>query len=110
MVDKYHTAGEVLYICSEKVWREGEQTLCELSFEVLASTDTTQAFLARDRPLTKDIAAYAYHVAGIMYEMAHRDRECFLEPWQKAINRGGPGGRTVSILLFETDWHASRTS
>ena len=96
MVDQYYMANQVLYICSEKDWREGNQTFCELSFKELADADTTPAFIATDRPITTHSPAYyfensKYPVAGKMYDMAHRDREFFLGPWQKATYRGWTG-------------------
>ena len=96
MVDKYDMANQVLYICSEKDWREGDQTFCELMFDELANADTTPAFLATDRPITTHSPAYdiensKYPVAGQMFDMARPDRERFLGPWQKATNRGWTG-------------------
>ena len=96
MVDKYYMTDQVLYICSEKDWREGEQTLCEVSFEELATEDTTPEFGATDRPITTQSPAYDFEnssdpVDGEMFEMAHWDRELWLGPWQKATSRGWTG-------------------
>ncbi|RJE20506.1 hypothetical protein PHISCL_07147 [Aspergillus sclerotialis] len=95
MVDKYYMHDQVLYICSEKDWREGDQTLCEVNFKERANADTTPGFRAMDRPITTHSPAYAENgkepVAGKMYEMAHWDRERFLGPWQKATCRGWTG-------------------
>ena len=96
MVNMYDRAYQVLYICSEKDWREGQQTLCKLHFTELASADTTPAFGATDRPMTTHSPAYtemgAYPVSQQMwFGMAHRDSDLFLGPWQTATNRGWTG-------------------
>ncbi|KAE8152782.1 hypothetical protein BDV25DRAFT_127750 [Aspergillus avenaceus] len=97
MVDRYHVANQVLYICSETNWRV-EQMLCVLKFNELpdANTDTTPAFRAVNCPMSThspsyDFATSEYPVEGDMFVMAHWDRECWLGVWQKATSRGWTG-------------------
>lgn len=96
MVDKYHTANQVLYICSRKDWRGGDQTLSVLKFNELADTDTIPVFQADQRPMTThspsyDLANGHDPIDGEMFEMAHWDRDRWLGAWQKATSRGWTG-------------------
>lgn len=102
MVNQYHEADQVLYICSEKDWREGQHTLTILKFDRHPNTDSTPACrVEQDRPMTKQSPAYyledpsnssnQFPVEEEVFYMAHRDRDSFLGVWQKATSRGRTG-------------------
>ncbi|KAJ5468792.1 hypothetical protein N7475_006544 [Penicillium sp. IBT 31633x] len=101
MVRKYHRTGQVLFICSDKDWREGRHALTVLKFgrsSHSTNTDSTPEFtIEEDRPMTQQSPAYdltspsARPVEDEMFFLAHRDRDLYLTPWQKATSRGWKG-------------------
>lgn len=99
MAKKYHDADQVLFICSDKDWQEGQKVLTVLKFGSCSSNaSTTSAFqVEEDRPITQESPAYHLNttsgppVEEEMFDMAHRDRDIFLGTWQKATSRGWTG-------------------
>lgn len=96
MVKKYHGADQVLFVCSEKDWKEGQKTLTVLKFGRSSKTDPAPSFrVQEDRPMTQQSPASQLAsttpVDEEMFDMAHRDRDIFLGTWQKATSRGWTG-------------------
>lgn len=97
MVKKYHNAGQVLFICSDEDWQESQHALTVLKFARSSSTEVMEYRVIEDCPMTQESPSYdpdatsQLIIENDMFFWAHRDREKFLGPWQKATSRGWKG-------------------
>ncbi|KAJ5783040.1 hypothetical protein N7457_004814 [Penicillium paradoxum] len=97
MVGKYHNADQVLFICSDKDWREGQHALTMIKFGRSSTTESPTFTVIEDCPMTQESPSYdtndpsQFIVEDGMYTWAHRHRYIFLDPWQKATSRGWKG-------------------
>ncbi|OJJ38323.1 hypothetical protein ASPWEDRAFT_179887 [Aspergillus wentii DTO 134E9] len=95
MVKRYKVYGQVLFICPEQNWRQGQRTLLFLQFDEF---DGLSSVRTECRPINVyspahdlDAPSSEGPVDDDMHWMAWLDRDGWLGVWQKATSRGWTG-------------------
>ena len=99
IVNSYREYGfrqRVLFICSDRVWREGQRILSYVGFDYggrktddLSSITSGDVFMNERNPAFDPRGPDTLGRADeTMFDLAHYDREWFSGPWQKATSWG----------------------